>query len=113
MLQKIILKRADELKKQQEKQLENLKKQAEEATKYREISEKIKTVEAGLYYLKFKKLKKKQILEKLNAIDNEIKSIKRIINQNKELVEEENKKLEPLKDKKLKTYLQFKKLIWR
>ena len=43
------LKRADELKKQQEKQLANLKKQAEEATKYREISEKIKSSEAGLY----------------------------------------------------------------
>ena len=31
------LRRADELKKQQEKQLDNLKKQAEEATKYKEI----------------------------------------------------------------------------
>ena len=42
------LKRADELKKQQEKQLENLKKQAEEATKYKVISKEIKSVEAGL-----------------------------------------------------------------
>ena len=32
------LKRADELKKQQQKQLDNLKKQAEEATRYKEIS---------------------------------------------------------------------------
>ena len=36
------LKRADELKKQQQKQLDNLKKQAEEATKYKEISREIK-----------------------------------------------------------------------
>ena len=36
------LKRADELKKQQQKQLDNLKKQAEEATKYKEISKEIK-----------------------------------------------------------------------
>jgi chromosome segregation protein len=35
------LKRADELKRQQEKQLENLKKQAQEASKYKLISEKI------------------------------------------------------------------------
>ena len=36
------LKRADELKKQQQKQLDNLKKQAEEATRYKEISREIK-----------------------------------------------------------------------
>ena len=36
------LKRADELRKQQEKQLVNLQKQAEEATKYKLISEEIK-----------------------------------------------------------------------
>ena len=36
------LKRADELKRQQEKQLDNLKKQAEEATRYKEISKEIK-----------------------------------------------------------------------
>ena len=38
------LKRADELKKQQEKQLDNLKKQAEEATRYKEISKEIKSI---------------------------------------------------------------------
>ena len=38
------LKRADELRKQQEKQLENLKKQAAEATKYKKISEEIKNL---------------------------------------------------------------------
>ena len=55
------LKRADELRRQQEKQLANLQKQAEEATKYKNISDEIKKVEAGLYYLK------------LLEIDNEIK----------------------------------------
>ena len=44
------LKRADELRRQQEKQLANLKKQAEEATKYKNISDEIKKIEAGLYY---------------------------------------------------------------
>ncbi len=46
------LKRADELRRQQEKQLANLQKQAEEANKYKSISEEIKKIEAGLYYLK-------------------------------------------------------------
>ena len=43
------LKRADDLRKQKEKQLTNLQKQAEEATKYKTISEEIKKIEAGLY----------------------------------------------------------------
>jgi chromosome segregation protein len=46
------LKRADELKRQQESKLDSLKKQAEEATRYKEISREIKKIEAGLYYLK-------------------------------------------------------------
>ena len=46
------LKRADELRRQQERQLENLKKQAQEASKYKIISEDIKKIEAGLYYIK-------------------------------------------------------------
>ena len=60
------LKRADELKKQQQKQLDNLKKQAEEATKYKEISKEIRKAEAGLYYLKLIEIEKnkKEILEK-------------------------------------------------
>ena len=43
------LKRADELRRQQEKQLANLQKQAEEANKYKVISNEIKKIEAGLY----------------------------------------------------------------
>ena len=52
------LKRADELKKQQQKQLDNLKKQAEEASRYKEISEEIKRLESGLYYLKIREIEK-------------------------------------------------------
>ena len=54
------LKRADELKKQQEKQLDGLKKQAEEATRYKEISKDIKKAEAGLYFLKLKEINKER-----------------------------------------------------
>ena len=106
------LKRADELKKQQEKQLANLKKQAEEATKYREISEKIKTVEAGLFYLKLQEIENEtaQVKVKLSAIDNEVGSIKKVIEENKEMVEEENKKLEPLKDKKIENLSSIQKI---
>ena len=42
------LKRADELRKQQEKQLANLQKQAEEATKYKNISDENKKIPAPL-----------------------------------------------------------------
>jgi len=68
------LKRADELKRQQQKQLDNLKKQAEEATRYKEISNQIKRIEAGLYYLKIKEIEKdkKLIQEKLSELDDEI-----------------------------------------
>jgi len=106
------LKRADELKKQQEKQLENLKKQAEEATKYREISEKIKTVEAGLFYLKLQEIENEtaQVKVKLSAIDNDFNSIRKDIEHNKELVDEENKKLEPLKDKKIENSSSIQKI---
>ena len=50
------LKRADELRRQLEKQLINLEKQAEEATKYKNISDEIKKVEAGLYFLKIREI---------------------------------------------------------
>ena len=52
------LKRADELRRQQEKQLANLQKQAEEATKYKNMSDEIKKIEAGLYYLKLLEIDK-------------------------------------------------------
>ena len=52
------LKRADELRRQQEKQLVNLQKQAEEATKYKLISDEIKKIEAGLYYLRLRDIDK-------------------------------------------------------
>ncbi len=96
------LKRADELKKQQEKQLENLKKQAEEATKYRKISEKIKSVEAGLYFLKIQDIEKEtsKVREKLKKSEEEINLVKKDITHNNSLIESENKKLQPLRDKR-------------
>ena len=106
------LKRADELKRQQQKQLDNLKKQAEEATRYKEISNQIKKVEAGLYFLKIRDIEKdkKQIQEKLSELDDEISAINIDYNHNNTLLEEENKKLAPLRDKKIESAATLQKL---
>jgi len=78
------LKRADELRRQQEKQLANLQKQAEEAAKYKSISEEIRRVESGLYYLKLKE------------IDHEIKLENEINEEADDKVKDFNSKLEEL-----------------
>ena len=106
------LKRADELKKQQQKQLDNLKKQAEEATRYKEISKDIRKVEAGLYYLKIQEIEKdkKKIIEKLGELEDEISAINIDFNHNNTLLEEENKKLSPLRDKKMESAAKLQKL---
>jgi chromosome segregation protein len=106
------LKRADELKKQQQKQLDNLKKQAEEATRYKEISKEIKKIEAGLYYLKINEIEKDKnlIVEKLSEIDDDISAVNIDVNHNNTLLDEENKKLAPLRDKKMESAAKLQKL---
>ena len=106
------LKRADELKKQQQKQLDNLKKQAEEATKYKEISKEIKKIEAGLYYLKINEIEKdkKDIVEKLGEYEDEISAVNIDLNHNNTLLDEENTKLTPLRDKKMESAASLQKL---
>ena len=106
------LKRADELKRQQEKQLENLKKQAEEAYKYKEISKEIRKKEAGLYYLKFQEIESEQkiISDKSSELEDEISAIKIDLNHNSQLLDEENKKLSPLRDKKMENLAKIQKI---
>lgn len=106
------LKRADELKRQQQKQLDNLKKQAEEATRYKEISREIKKAEAGLYYLKLREIEqnKKQIQEKLGELEDDISAVNIDFNHNNSLLDEENKKLAPLRDKKMESVASLQKL---
>ena len=106
------LRRADELKKQQEKQLDNLKKQAEEATKYREFSEKIKSSEAALYYLKIQNIEKEktQLKDSSSNINIQISSLKNKIDNTNSLLEEENRKLQPLKDKKIENLSRLQKI---
>ena len=106
------LKRADELKKQQEKQLDSLRKQAEEATRYKEISREIKSIEAGLYYLKISSIEKENanVAEKLSEQDDELSAVKIDLSHNNQLLEEENKRLAPLRDRKMETQANLQKL---
>ena len=106
------LKRADELKRQQQKQLDNLKKQAEEATKYKEISKEIRKAEAGLYFLKLKEIEKnkKELTEKVSEQDDEISAIKIDLNHNLELLNVENEKLAPLRDRKIESLAKLQKI---
>ena len=106
------LKRADELKRQQEKQLENLKKQAQEASKYKLISEEIKKIEAGLYYIKLIEIEKEISTTKeiTSESDDEINGLKIEINHNNNLLEEENIKLKPLRDKNIETLSKLQRL---
>ena len=80
------LKRADEFRRQQETQLINLQKQAEEAQRYKLISEEIKKIEAGLYFLK------------LREIDREIKIENEINLEAEQEVEKFNTELAKIED---------------
>ena len=106
------LKRADELKRQQEKQLDSLRKQAEEATRYKDISREIKSIEAGLYYLKLTEIEKdkSEITEKLNEQDDELSAVKIDLSHNNQMLEEENKRLAPLRDRRMENLARLQKL---
>jgi len=106
------LKRADELRRQQERQLENLKKQAEEASKYKLISEEIKKIEAGLYYIKLIEIEKDINLTKelTSESDDEISGLTIEINHNNNLLQEANLKLKPLRDKNVEILSKLQRL---
>ena len=106
------LKRADELRRQQEKQLINLQKQAEEAAKYKDISEEIKKIEAGLYFLKLKDIDHEINLE--NEINNEAESEVKNFNEKLELIEkqinEETDKVDPIRLKNIENLSKIQRL---
>jgi len=87
------LKKADELRRQQEKQLENLKKQAVEAYKYKSILEEIKKIEAGLYYIRLIEIDEeiKSTKEITGKSDSEISNLTTEIEKKNDLIEKENK----------------------
>jgi len=106
------LKRADELRRQQEKQLDNLKKQAAEASKYKLISEQIKKIESGLYYLKLKEIDQEinSSKEEASESDDEISGLTIEINHDNNLLEEANLKLKPLRDKNIEILSKLQRL---
>ena len=106
------LRKADESRRLQEKQLENLKKQAVEAYKYKAISEEIKRIEAGLYYIKSKEIEKEINATKgvTGKSDEEIRNLTVIINQKNNLLEEANLKLKPLRDKNIEILSKLQRL---
>ncbi len=106
------LKRADELRKQQEKQLISLQKQAEEATKYKIISEEIKKIEAGLYYLKLKDIDHEIKLEnEINEEANsEVGSFNDQINNFEKLIKDEIDKASPLREKNIENISKLQRL---
>jgi chromosome segregation protein len=106
------LKRADELRKQQEKQLANLQKQAEEATKYKLISEEIKKIEAGLYYLKLLDIDKEiKIENEINSeAEGEVSKFNQQINQFENLIKLEEEKVSPLREKNIENLSKIQRL---
>ena len=106
------LKRADELRRQQEKQLANLQKQAEEATKYKVISEEIKKIEAGLYYLRLKDIDHEMKLEnEINSeAEDEVGGFNMQINNIENLIKNETTKVSPLREKNIENLSKLQRL---
>ena len=106
------LKRADELRRQLEKQLNSLEKQAEEATKYKNISDEIKKVEAGLYYLKIREVENEIKVE--NEINSDAEKEFSIFNQ--KILDFENSikttedELRPIRDNNLEIISRIQRL---
>ncbi|MDC2980100.1 chromosome segregation protein SMC [Candidatus Pelagibacter sp.] len=106
------LKRADELRRQQERQLANLQKQAEEATKYKNISDEIKKIEAGLYYLKLIEIDKEiKIENEINTeAETEVSGFNNKINELEKLIKAEVDKITPLREKNIENLSKIQRL---
>jgi chromosome segregation protein len=106
------LKRADELRRQQEKQLANLQKQAEEATKYKLISEEIKKIEAGLYYLRLKDIDHEiKVENEINSeAEDEVGGFNMQINNIENLIKNETTKVKPLREKNFENLSKLQRL---
>ena len=94
------LNKADDLMKQTEIQLKNLRKQAEEAYRYKFISEDIKKKEAELTFLNYKKIENEinDNSETLNEIEDEISAINIEKNYNLENLKKLENDIKPIRD---------------
>ncbi|MDC3155572.1 chromosome segregation protein SMC [Candidatus Pelagibacter sp.] len=106
------LKRADELRRQQEKQLANLQKQAEEATKYKNMSDEIKKIEAGLYYLKLLEIDKEiKIENEINTeAEGEVSGFNEKISEIENFIKSETEKVNPLREKNIENLSKIQRL---
>ena len=106
------LKRADELRKQQEKQLANLQKQAEEASKYKIISEEIKKIEAGLYYLKLLDIDNEiKVENEINTeAEGEVSGFNQQISQFEILIKTETERVSPLREKNIENVSKIQRM---
>jgi len=106
------LKRADELRRQQEKQLANLQKQAEEASKYKLITEEIKKIEAGLYYLKLIEIDKEIRIENEinNEAEGEVEGFNIKISELENLIKSAMDKISPLREKNIENLSRIQRL---
>ena len=106
------LKRADELRRQQEKQLANLQKQAEEASKYKLITEEIKKIEAGLYYLKLIEIDKEIRIENEinNEAEGEVEGFNTKISEIENLIKSATDKVSPLREKNIENLSRIQRL---
>jgi len=106
------LKRADELRRQQEKQLASLQKQAEEAAKYKAISEEIRKVESGLYYLKLKEIDDEIKLEnEINLeADDKVKDFNNKLEEIEGKIKIEVEKVTPVREKNLENLSKIQRL---
>ncbi len=106
------LKRADELRRQQERQLSNLQKQAEEATKYKNISGEIKKIEAGLYYLKLLEIDKEiRVEDEINTeAEGEVSGYNNKILELENTIKSETEKVTPLREKNIENLSKIQRL---
>ncbi|WP_440922699.1 chromosome segregation SMC family protein [Candidatus Pelagibacter sp.] len=106
------LKRADELRRQQERQLVNLQKQAEEAARYKNMSEEIKKIEAGLYYLKLLEIDKEiKIENEINIeAETEVTDFNNKIADLENLIKTETENVTPLREKNIENLSKIQRL---
>ena len=106
------LKRADELRRQQERQLVNLQKQAEEAARYKNMSEDIKKIEAGLYYLKLLEIDNEiRVENEINVeAETEVTDFNNKITDLENLIKSETEKVSPLREKNIENLSKIQRL---
>ena len=92
------LKKADDVTRQTENQLKSLLKQAEEASKYKEISDEIRRYEAAIIFLNASHVEEEinESSEKLNEHEDEISAINIEKNFNENEIEKLNLEIKPI-----------------